>query len=111
MRQSRRMNGCLTGKRLHLTKGVDLVVPHHHLPLKQTIHFDVPDGDSPRIRNENGVIFDIPRRLPEDFSSEEYGVDGFFPFGDDSGSKKWEFVSLSVTANAPLLQNLFHPRT
>lgn len=48
----RRMDGSLSGKRLHLTKGVHLVVPHHRLPLRQPIYFDVPDGR---------MIFAIPR--------------------------------------------------
>jgi glycerol-3-phosphate dehydrogenase len=42
----------LYGKRLHLTKGVHLVVPHKRLPLKQSVYFDVPDGR---------MIFAIPR--------------------------------------------------
>lgn len=40
-------------KRLHLTKGVHIVVPHHKLPVSQTIYFDVPDGR---------MIFAIPRQ-------------------------------------------------
>ncbi|GAX88464.1 glycerol-3-phosphate dehydrogenase [Effusibacillus lacus] len=42
----------LYGKRLHLTKGVHLVVPHRRLPLRQSVYFDVPDGR---------MIFAIPR--------------------------------------------------
>jgi glycerol-3-phosphate dehydrogenase len=40
------------GKRLHLTKGVHIVVPHEKLPVKQAIYFDVGDGR---------MIFAIPR--------------------------------------------------
>lgn len=42
----------LFGKRLHLTKGVHLVVPHHRFPLRQSVYFDTPDGR---------MIFAIPR--------------------------------------------------
>ena len=42
----------LEGKRLHLTKGVHIVVPHEKFPLNHTIYFDVPDGR---------MIFAIPR--------------------------------------------------
>jgi glycerol-3-phosphate dehydrogenase len=45
-------NKSRTGKRLHLTKGVHIVVPHTRLPVKQAIYFDVPDGR---------MIFAIPR--------------------------------------------------
>ena len=48
----RRMNHSKTGKRLHLTKGVHLVVPHEKLPVKQSVYFDVPDGR---------MMFAIPR--------------------------------------------------
>ena len=48
----RRQDGELTGKRLHHTKGVHLVVPHHRLPVRHSIYFDVPDGR---------MIFTIPR--------------------------------------------------
>lgn len=40
------------GKRLHLTKGVHIVVPKEKLPVKQAIYFDVGDGR---------MIFAIPR--------------------------------------------------
>jgi glycerol-3-phosphate dehydrogenase len=39
-------------KKLHLTKGVHLVVPREKLPLHQSVYFDVPDGR---------MIFAIPR--------------------------------------------------
>ena len=48
----REINKSLEGKRLHLTKGVHIVVPHGKLPLHQSIYFDVPDGR---------MIFAIPR--------------------------------------------------
>lgn len=49
----RDVNKSKQGKRLHLTKGVHLVVPHEKLPVKQAIYFDVPDGR---------MIFAIPRQ-------------------------------------------------
>lgn len=42
----------ISGKQLHLTKGIHIVVPHEKLPLKQSIYFDVADGR---------MIFAIPR--------------------------------------------------
>lgn len=41
-----------TGRRLHLTKGIHIVVPREKLPIKQAIYFDVDDGR---------MIFAIPR--------------------------------------------------
>jgi len=48
----RKMNDSITKKRLHLTKGVHIVIPHEKLPVKNSIYFDVPDGR---------MIFTIPR--------------------------------------------------
>ncbi|OJJ21029.1 glycerol-3-phosphate dehydrogenase [marine bacterium AO1-C] len=48
----REEDNSLKGKRLHLTKGVHLVVNHQKFPLKQSLYFDVPDGR---------MIFAIPR--------------------------------------------------
>ncbi|MFA5814739.1 MAG: glycerol-3-phosphate dehydrogenase/oxidase [Bacteroidales bacterium] len=48
----RKMNNSITKKRLHLTKGVHIVLPHEKLPVKHSIYFDVPDGR---------MIFTIPR--------------------------------------------------
>jgi glycerol-3-phosphate dehydrogenase len=48
----RDVNQSKQGKRLHLTKGVHLVVAHEKLPVKQAIYFDVEDGR---------MIFAIPR--------------------------------------------------
>ena len=48
----RQTNHSKTGKRLHLTKGVHLVVAHDKLPVKQSVYFDVPDGR---------MMFAIPR--------------------------------------------------
>ncbi len=48
----RQSDNSLKGKRLHLTKGVHIVVPYSRLPLKQAIYFDVAGGR---------MIFAIPR--------------------------------------------------
>ena len=48
----RKKDKSLKEKRLHLTKGVHLVVPHQKLPIRQAVYFDVPDGR---------MIFAIPR--------------------------------------------------
>lgn len=48
----RDINNSKSGKRLHLTKGVHIVVPHAKLPVRQAIYFDVDDGR---------MIFSIPR--------------------------------------------------
>ncbi|MEL6635665.1 MAG: glycerol-3-phosphate dehydrogenase/oxidase [Bacteroidota bacterium] len=48
----RNKDGSLSGKRLHLTKGVHLVFDHAKFPLRQTTYFDAPDGR---------MIFAIPR--------------------------------------------------
>lgn len=50
--QLRNMDRSLQGKRLHLTKGVHLVVKRQRFPLRQAVYFDVPDGR---------MIFAIPR--------------------------------------------------
>lgn len=48
----REKDGSLAGKRLHLTKGVHLVVPHERFPVRQAVYFDVFDGR---------MVFAIPR--------------------------------------------------
>jgi glycerol-3-phosphate dehydrogenase len=48
----RELNHSQKNKRLHLTKGVHVVVPHNKFPIKQAIYFDVDDGR---------MIFAIPR--------------------------------------------------
>ncbi len=48
----RERNQSKKGKRLHLTKGVHIVVPYHRLPVRQAIYFDVAGGR---------MIFAIPR--------------------------------------------------
>ncbi|WP_435260877.1 glycerol-3-phosphate dehydrogenase/oxidase [Tenacibaculum sp. nBUS_03] len=48
----RQINNSKIGKRLHLTKGVHLVVAHEKLPVQQSVYFDIPDGR---------MMFAIPR--------------------------------------------------
>lgn len=48
----RKKNQSMNEKRLFLSKGVHLVVPHERFPLDQSVYFDVPDGR---------MIFAIPR--------------------------------------------------
>jgi len=48
----REIDGSKQGKRLHLTKGVHLVLDGKRFPLKQAIYFDTPDGR---------MVFAIPR--------------------------------------------------
>ncbi|MCL4126297.1 UNVERIFIED_CONTAM: hypothetical protein GTU68_043351, partial [Idotea baltica] len=48
----RERNHSMNTKRLHLTKGVHIVVPRKRLPINQSVYFDVPDGR---------MIFAIPR--------------------------------------------------
>lgn len=50
--QLREKNKSLSGKHLHPTKGVHIVVPHERFPVKQALYFDVADGR---------MIFAIPR--------------------------------------------------
>ena len=48
----RQINNSKTGKYLHLTKGVHLVIPHKIFPVKHAVYFDIPDGR---------MMFAIPR--------------------------------------------------
>jgi len=48
----REKNNSKQGKRLHLTKGVHIVLPHDKLPVEHSVYFDIPDGR---------MLFAIPR--------------------------------------------------
>jgi glycerol-3-phosphate dehydrogenase len=48
----RKIDNSIEGKRIILSKGVHVVVPHVHFPLRQSVYFDAPDGR---------MIFSIPR--------------------------------------------------
>ena len=49
----REINNSKQGKRLHLTKGVHIVVPYERFPVRQAIYFDADD--------DGRMIFAIPR--------------------------------------------------
>jgi len=49
----RQADNSLKGKRLHLTKGIHIVVPKHRLPVNQAVYFDVP--------TDGRMVFAIPR--------------------------------------------------
>lgn len=57
----------LTGKHLFLSKGVHIVVPHHKLPLQQSIYFDNNDGR---------MIFAIPRHRTTYIGTTDTPYDG-----------------------------------
>jgi glycerol-3-phosphate dehydrogenase len=63
----RGINHSLQGKRLHLTKGVHIVVPRERLPVKQAIYFDVEDGR---------MIFAIPRGRVTYIGTTDTNYDG-----------------------------------
>lgn len=48
----RKLNHSLTGKHLHITKGIHMVISREKLPVRQSMYFEVPDGR---------MIFIIPR--------------------------------------------------
>ncbi len=48
----RKLDQSVEGKRLHLTKGVHIVIKHEKLPIRHAVYFDVPDGR---------MVFAIPR--------------------------------------------------
>lgn len=48
----RKKDNSLTGKRLHLTKGIHITIPYSRLPLKQSVYFGVNDGR---------MVFAIPK--------------------------------------------------
>ncbi len=49
----RKLDGEVKGKRLHLTKGIHLVVKREKLPIRSSVYFDVP--------TDKRMIFAIPR--------------------------------------------------
>ena len=48
----RKNDNSLIGKRLHITKGIHIVVPHERFPINHSIYFDAGDGR---------MVFAIPR--------------------------------------------------
>lgn len=63
----RNKNRSLEGKRLFLSKGVHIVVPHEKLPIRQAVYFDVPDGR---------MIFAIPRQRVTYIGTTDTPYDG-----------------------------------
>ena len=49
----RRKDNSLKGKRVFMSKGVHIVVPHERFPVQQSLYFDIPDGR---------MAFAIPRQ-------------------------------------------------
>ena len=63
----RDLNKSKTEKRLHLTKGVHIVVSHEKFPVRQAIYFDVDDGR---------MIFAIPRGRTTYIGTTDTSYDG-----------------------------------
>lgn len=54
----REHDGSLKGKKLHLTKGIHIVVPHKSLPIKQSVYFDIPtDGRMAFAIPRNNIVY------------------------------------------------------
>jgi glycerol-3-phosphate dehydrogenase len=69
----RKTDNSLKKKRLHLTKGIHIVIKKERLPLKQAVYFDVKDGR---------MIFAIPRgkKVYIGTTDTNYKDDTNFPF-------------------------------
>jgi glycerol-3-phosphate dehydrogenase len=63
----REINKSKVGKRLHLTKGVHVVVPHQKFPIHQAIYYDVEDGR---------MVFAIPRGRVTYIGTTDTNYDG-----------------------------------
>ena len=87
----REINKSKEGKRLHLTKGVHIVVSHTKLPVKQAIYFNVDDGR---------MIFAIPRGRITYIGTTDTFYDGdkdqVFTTREDA-----EYLVAAVNANFP----------
>lgn len=69
----RKKDKSLKKKRLHLTKGIHIVIPKERMPIKQAVYFDVKDGR---------MIFAIPRgkKVYIGTTDTDYKEDIDFPF-------------------------------
>lgn len=69
----RKKDKSLNKKRLHLTKGIHIVIPNDKLPIHQAVYFDVQDGR---------MIFAIPRgkKVYIGTTDTNYSADTNFPF-------------------------------
>jgi len=87
----REINKSKTGKRLHLTKGVHIVVAHSRFPVRQAIYFDVDDGR---------MIFAIPRGRVTYVGTTDTTYDGdkdrVFTSRDDA-----QYLVVAVNATFP----------
>ena len=86
----RQLNNSKIGKRLHLTKGVHLVVAYEKLPVKQSVYFDVPDGR---------MMFAIPRGKVTYFGTTDTN------FQKDKDNIKTSIVDASYLISA--VNNMF----
>lgn len=86
--QLRTINHSREGKRLHLTKGVHIVVPFQKLPIRQAIYFDVDDGR---------MIFAIPRGRTTYIGTTDTNYDGNI---DDVGASAGDAAYLLQAVNA-----------
>lgn len=71
----RKQDNSLKKKRLHLTKGIHIVIKKERLPIKQAVYFDVEDGR---------MIFAIPRgnKVYIGTTDTNYKEDTDFPFAN-----------------------------
>lgn len=87
----RREDESMNEKRVFLSKGVHIVVPHERFPVRQAVYFDVPDGRMifaiPRLRTTYIGTTDTPYkgdpdRVPTEKEDVDYlleAVDSMFP--------------------------------
>ncbi|MDY0780462.1 glycerol-3-phosphate dehydrogenase/oxidase [Tenacibaculum sp. IB213877] len=86
----REINKSKNGSRLHLTKGVHLVVPFEKLPVKQSVYFDIPDGR---------MMFAIPRGKVTYFGTTDTN------YSDSLDAIKTELVDAAYLISA--VNNMF----
>jgi glycerol-3-phosphate dehydrogenase len=87
----REINKSLEGKKLHLTKGVHLVVKKKRLPVRQSIYFDAPDGR---------MIFVIPRGKKSYIGTTDTDYSGL-PEDVAADSNDAEYLLLAVNTMFP----------
>ena len=87
----RKKDSSMNDKRLHLTKGVHIVVDYKRLPLQQAAYFDVPDGRMMFAIPKNDITYigttdthftESPKRPQADLDDVNYileGVNQVFP--------------------------------
>ncbi|MFY0626101.1 MAG: glycerol-3-phosphate dehydrogenase/oxidase [Reichenbachiella sp.] len=90
----RRKQEKIQGKKLHLTKGVHIVVPFSRLPVKQSIYFDVSDGR---------MIFAIPKKNVTYIGTTDTGYTGN-PGETRTTLKDVEYLIHAVNTNFPSVE-------